>query len=107
MTIALSALRKQQVQIGWSQDGQGHGVINFSTVCGAFKPEAAATLLQYNGQLMHGAFAVDNSASGPQVVLRANVLSDTTNALDLMRVLTSLAWQADQMEEKLTGSDLF
>jgi len=40
------------------------------------------------------------------VIVQANQLSDTADALEITRTITALAWQADKVEEKLTGKDL-
>ncbi len=107
ITIPINALRKQQMRVQFTDDGNGHAILGLSTVCGAYQEKSASVLLQYNSQLIHGAFAVENTASGPHVVLRTNLIADATDALSLTRVLTSLAWQADQVEERLSTNDTF
>ena len=63
-------------------------------------------LLKYNMKMVHGAFAVHNTGAGEMVVLQANQLADTADALEITRVLTAVAWQADKVEEQLTrGQD--
>jgi hypothetical protein len=39
------------------------------------------------------------------VVVQANQLADTADVLEVTRLITAVAWQADRAEEKLTGSD--
>ena len=39
------------------------------------------------------------------VVLQTNQLAETVTPLDISRVLSALAWQADQVEQKLFGVD--
>jgi hypothetical protein len=39
------------------------------------------------------------------VVLQANQLAEAVAPLDISRVLSAIAWQADQMEQKLAGGD--
>ena len=41
------------------------------------------------------------------VVLQANQLADTLDPLDVSRVLSAIAWQADKVEEKLLKNDQF
>ena len=66
---------------------------------------SATTLLRYNDQLVHGAFALRRQGDGEQVVLRTNMLADTTDTLELSRSISSIAWQADQVEMQLSGVD--
>jgi hypothetical protein len=41
------------------------------------------------------------------VVVQANQLAQAADALELTRVITAIAWQADKVEEKLLGGDSF
>ena len=68
---------------------------------GASPQDAVATVLPR----LHGAFAIESTPSGDQVVLQCNELAQTTSALDVSRAISQLAWQADKVEEKLTGED--
>jgi hypothetical protein len=63
------------------------------------------TLLRYNTQMVHGAFAVSSSDSGEMIVVQANQLADTADPLEVTRVITAIAWQADRVEEKIGGGD--
>jgi hypothetical protein len=65
------------------------------------------TLLRYNAQMLHGAFAVQKSDAGELIVVQANQLADTADPLEVTRVITAIAWQADKVEEKLGGSDAY
>ena len=62
-------------------------------------------LLRYNTKIVHGAFAVVDQGSGDEVVIQANQLAETADPMEVTRVLTSIAWQADKVEEKLLGTD--
>jgi membrane protease subunit (stomatin/prohibitin family) len=107
ITVAIGALRKQTVTVNFgTKDEAGHGLISFSSVCGPASPENAMLLLKFNQQMIHGAFAVQSTSSGDVVVVHANQLADTADALEITRVLTAVAWQADKAEEKLTGKDV-
>ena len=55
--------------------------------------------------LIHGAFAVENQGAGDIIVVQANQLAETADPLEVTRVVTALAWQADKVEEKLLGTD--
>ena len=104
--IPIGSLRKQRVEIDFNaKDDEGHSIVAVTSVCGPFNEKNATALLSYNTRLVHGAFAVIDGSSGKQVVVRANQLADTADPLELTRTITSVAWQADKVEEKLTGKD--
>ncbi len=104
--VPVGALRKQRVQVRFdAQDQEGHALIKYTSVCGPATEKNAMKLLRYNTQLVHGAFAVADSESGLQVVIQANQLAETVDPLEITRVLTAVAWQADKVEEKLLGGD--
>jgi len=106
ITVPTGTMRKQSVSIRFGQkDPEGHEVIAISSVCGPASSQNALSLLRYNSQMVHGAFAVQKTDSGEVVVVQANQLADAADALELTRVITAIAWQADKVEEKLTGGD--
>jgi hypothetical protein len=41
--------------------------------------------------------------AGEMIVIRANQLPDTADPLEITRVITAIAWQADKVEGKLLG----
>jgi hypothetical protein len=106
ITVPIGSLRKQTVTVNFAaKDEAGHGLISYSSACGPTTPQNAMLLLKFNQQMVHGAFAVESTSSGDVVVVHANQLADTADALEVTRVLTAVAWQADKAEEKLTGGD--
>ncbi|MAD79585.1 MAG: hypothetical protein CMJ50_01910 [Planctomycetaceae bacterium] len=106
ITVPIGSLRKQTVTVNFAaKDEAGHGLISYSSACGPATPQNAMLLLRFNQQMVHGAFAVESTSSGDVVVVHANQLADTADALEVTRVLTAVAWQADKAEEKLTGGD--
>ncbi len=106
ITVPLGSLRKQTVTVSFAnKDEAGHKLISYSSVCGPATPQNAMLLLKFNQQMVHGAFAVSSTTSGDVVVVHANQLADTADVLEITRVLTAVAWQADKAEEKLTGGD--
>ncbi len=106
ITVPIGSLRKQTVTVNFgNKDESGHSLIAYASVCGPATPQNAMLLLKLNQQMVHGAFAVQSTSSGDVVVVHANQLADTADALEVTRVLTAVAWQADKAEEKLTGSD--
>lgn len=108
LTIPVGSLRKQVItaQLG-RQDPTGQPLISYSTTCGPANDQSAMQLLRYNTQLVHGAFAVVPGTSGDVIVLQANQLVNSADPLETTRILSALAWQADQVEEKLLGTDSF
>lgn len=107
IVIPVASLRKQTLIVSFdNKDQEGHAIISFTTTCGPATEKNAMALLKYNMKMVHGAFAVQNSGAGEMVVLQANQLADTADALEITRVLTALAWQADKVEDQLTrGQD--
>jgi len=108
VTVPIGALRKQTVTVDFDgKDEEGHNVISYTSICGPVSEKNAMALLRYNMKMVHGAFAVQNTGSGEMVVVQANQLADTADPLEVTRVMTAVAWQADKVEEKLGGGDQF
>lgn len=104
INVPVGALRKQTVTVSFGgKDREGHDVIRYASTCGPCSPQNAMALLKYNNQMVHGAFAVQSSSSGDMVVVQASQLAGTVAPLDVTRVVTAIAWQADKVEEKLLG----
>lgn len=106
ITVPVGTLRKQVVHIEFgAKDDQGHAMVNYWSVCGPVSPQNALALLRYNTSILHGAFAARNVAGAEMVVLQANQLAETLDALEVSRTLAAIAWQADKAEQKLVGND--
>ena len=106
VTVPLGTLRKQVVRVTFgAKDSEGDPIVQYRSTCGPANDKNAMTLLRYNTQMVHGAFAVENTGGSESVVVGANQLASALNPLEVTRVLTAIAWQADKVEEKLLGSD--
>lgn len=106
ITIGLGTTRKQKVHVDFDQsDREGQAMVCFWSVCGPAAENNALTLLRYNTSMLHGAFAVKTLDGREAVVLQANQLAETLDPLEVSRVLSAIAWQADAVEQKLLGSD--
>ena len=106
VTIPVGTLRRQKVEVRFDQkDAEGQDVVQFVSTCGPADPENAMALLQLNSELVHGAFAVRKTSAGDFVVLQENQLVDTLDLMEVTRVMTAIAWQADKVEERLGGGD--
>jgi hypothetical protein len=106
ITVPVNSLRKQTVNVDFSRKGQGgHALIAYSSTCGPATDRNATALLRFNTQLVHGAFAIISTASGDMIVLQANQLADAATAFEMNQIITSIAWQADKVEETLGGGD--
>lgn len=106
ITVPIGTLRRQIVNVRFGgKDDEGHDVISYSSTCGPASGKIALQLLKYNSRMVHGAFAVQSTGSGDVVVVLANQLADTVDVLEITRVITAIAWQADKVEEKLLGTD--
>lgn len=108
VVVPIGTLRKQVVHIDFgAKDPQGHGLLSYTSVCGPMNEKNATALLKLNSQVVHGAFAIQGSESGDLVVIQANQLADTATALDVTRIVSAVAFQADQAEERLMGGDQY
>ncbi|MEQ8785521.1 MAG: SPFH domain-containing protein [Pirellulaceae bacterium] len=108
ITVPIGSLRKQIVHVRFDRkDEEGHDMLSISSVCGPISEQNAMLLLRYNTKLVHGAFAVESTSGGEVVVVQANHLAQAADALELTRSITSIAWQADKVEEKLLGGDSY
>ena len=106
ITVPLGTLRKQVVSVKFGQtDAEGDPIVQYRSACGPANDKNAMTLLRYNTQMVHGAFAIESIAGSDMVVVGANQLASALNPLEVTRVLTAIAWQADKVEEKLVGGD--
>jgi hypothetical protein len=38
-------------------------------------------------------------------VIKSNVLASLTNAVELAKIISAIAWQADEVESQLSGGD--
>ncbi|MCA9174047.1 MAG: SPFH domain-containing protein [Planctomycetales bacterium] len=104
ITIPVGTLRKQTVAVNFAGlDEEGHRVISYTSICGAAKDGLAVQLLKYNLKMVHGAFAIQSTEAGDFIVVQANQLADTADPLEVTRLITAVAWQADKVEEKLGG----
>jgi membrane protease subunit (stomatin/prohibitin family) len=108
VTVPIGGLRKQIVNVRFDgRDQQGHALVSYRSTCGMLNERNSATLLRYNTQMVYGAFAVEKVGDSEMVVIQANQLADMVTPLGTSQVLNAIAWQADQVEEKLMGSDEF
>jgi membrane protease subunit (stomatin/prohibitin family) len=106
IVVPIGPLRKQKVSVQFdAKDTEGNPMLAFSSVCGPATSQNAMELLKFNTQMVHGAFAVESSAAGDVIVVRANQLTATAEPLAVTKVITAVAWQADKVEEKLSGGD--
>jgi membrane protease subunit (stomatin/prohibitin family) len=106
IVVPVGSLRKQTVDVRFDQkDQEGHALISYSSVCGPSTPENAMQLLKFNAQMVMGAFGIQSTPSGDVVVVCASQLAGTSTALDVSRTITAIAWQADKVEDNLTGGD--
>ncbi len=106
ITVPIGTLRKQVVHVDFGQtDDSGHAMVTYWSICGPISEKNAMSLLRYNTKMLHGAFAARKINGGEMVVLQANQLAETLDPLEVTRVLSALAWQADKVEQKLSGGD--
>lgn len=106
IVVNIGALRKQTVTVQFDeQDDDGNNLIAYSSICGPATVSNSMKLLKHNAKMVHGAFAIQSSPTGDQVVIQANQLAETVDALEATKIISAVAWQADRVEEKLLGQD--
>jgi len=108
IAVPLGALRKQIVTVEFGRaDTAGHATVHCWSICGPVREENAMTLLRSNAQMLHGAFAARKVDGAEMVVIQANQLAETLDPLEVSRVLSALAWQADEVEQQMVGEDRY
>ena len=106
VTVPIGSLRTQRLSIAFGQqDAEGHDIISYWSVCGPATEQNAMAMLRYNTQMVHGGFAAKETDAGEVIVVQANQLADTADVLEITRLITAIAWQADKVEERLSGED--
>ncbi|MCH8042196.1 MAG: SPFH domain-containing protein, partial [Planctomycetes bacterium] len=106
ITVPIGPLRKQVVTVSFGKDEKtGDATVNYRSICGPASEKNAMALLRYNTKIFHGAFAVQKIDGGEVVVVQTNALADTLDPLEVSRVLSAIAWQADKVEQKLVGGE--
>ncbi|MEA1950413.1 MAG: SPFH domain-containing protein [Planctomycetota bacterium] len=106
VTVPLNGLRKQVVTIQFGEtDQDGQAIVTYWSICGPALDKNAMSLLRYNAKIVHGAFSVRQIDAAEMVVLQANQMAETMSPLEVSRVLSAVAWQADKVEQKLVGGD--
>jgi len=108
LTVAVGSLRRQQIHLSFSEkDDQGFSITQIWSGCGIVSPSNAMALLRSNKKLMYGAFAIQSKADGSDLlVIQANMLTETLDAVELSRCIGAIAFQADQVEDQLSeGKD--
>lgn len=106
LIVPVGPLRKQKVTVQFdAKDAEGNSMLAISSVCGPATSQNAMELLKFNTQMVHGAFAVESSTTGDVIVVRANQLTATADPLAVTKAISAIAWQADKVEEKLSGGD--
>ena len=106
ISVSLSSSRRQRVYVELDRtDDHGNPVVGIWSPCGAINPASALTVLRNNDSVAHGAFAMKRLDSGEVLVLKSNVLASLTNTAELAKLISSIAWQADEVEHQLSGGE--
>jgi hypothetical protein len=104
--VPLAASRRQRVFVELDRrDGEGNPLVGIWSPCGAIHQAAALTILRNNDSVVHGAFAMKRTDDGEILVIKSNVLASLTNAVELAKIISAIAWQADEVESQLSGGD--
>ena len=103
--VSLASARRQKVYFELDRkDHDGNRVLGIWSTCGTINPSAAMSVLRNNDSVVHGAFAIRRLPEGELLVLRSNLLADLTDAGEIAKIVSAIAWQADQVEQQLSGS---
>ena len=106
ISVSLSSSRRQRVYVELDRtDDHGNPVVGIWSPCGAINPASALTVLRNNDSVVHGAFAMKRLDNGEVLVLKSNVLASLTNTAELAKLISSIAWQADEVEHQLSGGE--
>jgi len=102
--VPLGSSRRQKVYLELDRkDNEGNRVLGIWSTCGTINPSAAMTVLRNNDSVVHGAFAIRRMPEGDVLVLRSNLLADLTDPGEMAKIVSAVAWQADQVEQQLSG----
>ena len=109
VTVPLGPDRRQRVHVTFTgRDDDGHDIISFLSVCGAFDAKHAEKLMRLNAKLTYGAFAVRTIKGRDYFVVTANQLAGTADLEEIRKLLFEVARRADGIEEKLaSGKDVY
>lgn len=106
IVVSVGPLRKQTLYVEFGPpDEAGHSMVSYWSVCGPSTETNAPLLLKYNAKTVHGAFAIKEIEGREMIVLQAGQLAEAVNPLEASRILAAIAWQADQVEQKLQPDD--
>ena len=106
ISVPLASSRRQRVFVELDRtDDHGNPVVGIWSACGAINPASALTVLRNNDSVVHGAFAMKRLDNGEVLVLKSNVLASLTNTPELAKLISSIAWQADEVEQQLSGGE--
>ncbi len=107
VTVPIGPLRKQVVNVELGQkDTSGKSSVNFWSICAPYEEKNAGELLRFNTNVVHGAFAIKKIGAMDMVVLQTNHVADVITPVDVSRILSAIAWQANEVEQKLVGEDV-
>lgn len=108
VAVPIGPMRKQLVCVEFTAAaGGGPGGVACWSICGPYREENAAQLLRFNMSLVLGAFAIRKVGAQEMTVLQVNLPAATLSVPEISRALSAIAWQADQVEQSLFGTDEF
>jgi membrane protease subunit (stomatin/prohibitin family) len=102
--VPLSNSRRQRVYVDLHKtDESGAPYVGLWSPCGAINPASASAILRSNDSLVHSAFALKRIEQGELLVLKSNLMTGLINSSEFAKVIAALAWQADEIEQQLSG----
>ncbi len=104
LVVPVGAVRRQLIDVQFDKTGEAQDeFVSISSICGPANEHSAMQLLRKNAKMIHATFAVRSMPFGEMVVVEANQLADTADAMEISRAISSVAWQADQIEQQMFG----
>ncbi len=106
--VRITSQRNQIVSVEFDRrDREGRSIVVFTSRCGPFGARNAAPLLRYNAKLAYGAFAVERTSEGQEIVSLRASFPAVGRAGDVVRIVAEIASRADKVEIRLIGVDQF
>lgn len=103
--VVLPDGRKQTLFIEPSDHRAGNRLLLIYSVCCPVKADYYETALRLNAEISHGAVAVREMDGEPHFVVADTYPRATVDAEEIRRSVLVVAYQADEIEKRLTGCD--
>lgn len=105
--ISLPGGRRQTVYIAETRSTfDNERLVRIWSPCGPVDDGYLLRALQINGEVYHGALAIQEFAGRPYFVMRNNYPSATCDPAEIRSSVLAIAKRSDEVESMLTGKDI-